>query len=117
MEVFGPKIDITGTAHLRHPCGLRLVRGAGAYPPAPTVNQPILPALLESVAQAPEMALAEPKKPPASTQLKRPARCELIASKTRAIQTSGNMRPSDPKTGKTTCYLNRTYHVLATGMS
>ena len=49
------------------------------------------------------------------TKLKRPARCKLIASKTRAIRTSGNMRPSVPKTGQTTCYLNRTCDVLATG--
>ncbi|MCX7316097.1 MAG: hypothetical protein NTZ22_04515, partial [Hyphomicrobiales bacterium] len=42
------------------------------------------------------------------------ALCELIASKTRTIRTSGNMQSSDPKIGQTTCYLNRTYHVLAT---
>jgi len=40
-----------------------------------------------------------PRSSPASTQLKRHARCEAIASKTRAIRTSGNMRSSDPKTG------------------
>jgi hypothetical protein len=27
------------------------------------------------------------------------------------------MRPSDQKTGQTTCYLNRTYHVLATAFA
>jgi hypothetical protein len=62
VEAFGPNIEITGTEHLRHPRGLRLVRGTGAYPPSATVDQPVLPALLESVAQTPEMALAEPKK-------------------------------------------------------
>ena len=62
VEVFDPRVEIRGSEHLRHPCSLRLVRGAGAYPPAPTVNQPILPVLLESVAQAPEMALAKSKK-------------------------------------------------------
>ena len=50
------------------------------YPPAPTVNQPILPALLESVAQAPEMALAEPKKLARfdTTQASRPMRSNRI---------------------------------------
>jgi hypothetical protein len=56
----------------------------------------------------------KPRSSSASTQLKRPALCELIAFMTRAIQTSGNMQSSDPKIGQTTCYLNRTYHVLAT---
>jgi hypothetical protein len=35
---------------------------AGTHPPAATVEQTILPALLESIPQTPEMALAEPKK-------------------------------------------------------
>jgi len=60
VEEFHPKVEIKGTEHLRYPHGL--VRRSGAYPPAPTVDQPVLPALLESVAQAPEMALAESKK-------------------------------------------------------
>ena len=62
VEAFGPNIEITGTEHLRHPRGLRVVRCTGAKPFAPTVDQPVLPALLESVPQAKEIAFAEPKK-------------------------------------------------------
>ena len=54
MEEFNPKVEIKGTEHLRYPYGL--VRRSGAQTPSPTVNQLILPALLESVAQAPEGA-------------------------------------------------------------
>ena len=102
------------TEHLRHPCGLFLVCCAGAHPSVPTVDQPILPALLKNVRKPPEWRSLKPRSSPASTKLKRPARCKLIASRTRAILTSGNMRFADPKTGQTTCYLNRTCHVLAT---
>jgi len=40
VEAFGPNIEITGTEHLRHPRGLRLVCGTGAYPPSATVCGP-----------------------------------------------------------------------------
>ena len=33
VEVFDPKIKITSAENLRHPCGVRLVRCAGAQPP------------------------------------------------------------------------------------
>ena len=49
MEVFDPRGEITGSERLRHPCGVRLVRCAGAYPPWATVDQPILLAFPESV--------------------------------------------------------------------
>ena len=62
MEEFNPKVEIKGTEHLRHPCGLRLVRCAGAHPSSATVDQPILSVLLKSVLQPKEIAYAEPKK-------------------------------------------------------
>ncbi len=61
VEAFGTNIELKGTKHLCHPYGLRLARCAGAYPPSATVDQPVLPALLESVPQAKEIAFAEPK--------------------------------------------------------
>ena len=64
VEVHDPKFELAGKEDLRHPCGLRLVRRSGAQTPSPTVDQRILPALLESVPQTLEMALAEPKKLP-----------------------------------------------------
>ena len=104
VEVFDPKIEITGTEHLRHPCGFRLVRCAGAHPSAPTVDQPILPALLESVAQAPETALAEPKKLSSfdTTQASRPMRTDRIQ----------NSRHPNLRQHATLRSKNRTNHVL-----
>ena len=54
VEVHDPKCELTGTEHLRHRRGL--VCCAGAYPPSATVDQPVLRALLENAAQAPEGA-------------------------------------------------------------
>jgi hypothetical protein len=63
VEEFNPKAELKGTKHLCHPYALRLVRCAGAYPPSATVDQPVLPALLESDPQKRrEIAFAEPKK-------------------------------------------------------
>jgi hypothetical protein len=62
VDVHDPKCKLTGTKHLRHQRGLDLGRCAGDYPPSATVDQPVLPALLQSVSFAPEMATAEPKK-------------------------------------------------------
>ena len=62
VEVHDPKCELTGTEHLCHRRGLGLVRRSGAQTPSPTVDQRILPALLESVPFAPERAIPEPKK-------------------------------------------------------
>ena len=80
VEVFDPKVEITGTEHLRHPCGLRFVSCSGAHPSAPTVDQPILPAILKGVPQTPEMALAEAKKLSRfnTAQASRPMRTDRI---------------------------------------
>ena len=116
VEVSDPKIEITGTEHLRYPCGLRLVRGARAHPPPAAVNQPILPALLESISQAPGMALAEPKKLSSldTTEASRPMRADPIEnSRHQSLWEYSALRS---KTGQTTRYQNRTCQVLSTSL-
>ena len=117
VEVFDPKAEIMAAEHLRHPYGLHLVSARALTRPRRRSISPSSPRSSKASRKRRKWRSLNPRSSPASTQLKRPARCELIASKTRAIRTSGNMRPSDPKTGQTTCYLNRTYHVLATHRS
>ena len=81
VEVHDPKCELTGTAHLRHPRGLGLVCCAGAYPPTPTGERPSSPRSSKASRKRRKWRSLNLLSSPASTQLKRPARCEAIASK------------------------------------
>ena len=102
VEVHDPKCKLTGTKHLRHQRGLDLGRCAGAYPPSATVDQPVLPALLQSVSFAPEMATAEPKKLTRldTTQASSPMRTDRIQNTRHPNLPQNAVLRS--KTGKTT---------------
>jgi hypothetical protein len=90
VEVLGREIEIPAPKHLRQPFRLRLGNPSRTHPSSPTVDQPFLAPRLVRVTQRKCRSL-NPSSSPASTQLNRPARCKPIASKTRAIRTSGNM--------------------------
>ena len=114
VEVLGCEIEIPRPKHLRQPLRFRVRNPRPTHPSSPMVDQPLLATILVGVPQPTEMTLAQSQQLPSF----------------HATQSSCSMRPyriqntrhpnlrqhriSRSKTGQTTRYLIRTYHLLPT---